>query len=122
MALTIPTIRQDRVQGGYRGEQVAWRAEIATKQFFSLGVENIERECNLIRIKYDSEWANQPQEALVTSLGTLSITYANARAELKEPFDLFQPDLIQFVIKNEAFPQNPQLAAHQNFIGSGRIL
>jgi hypothetical protein len=107
----LPTIILEAIEGGDDGKKVALATEDVITRFFTIGIRNIENECNKVSSKYYPMWSAKASEPMTECLG---ITYGEGAKELLSPFKLFEPASISIKILDSYCPSNPKAMAEIN--------
>jgi hypothetical protein len=108
---TLPIIRYEVIEGGEKGQTVALATKLAINKFFSLGVPNIQNECNSVARRYRALWKTKPSEQKMSEYQLPDLTYAQGISEVLPDFVLFEPSSIRVKIFNRYCPSNPSIAA-----------
>jgi hypothetical protein len=87
---TLPIIRYEVIEGGEKGQTVALATNLATNKFFSLGVANIQNECNSVARRYYALWKTKPSEQKMSEYQLPDLTYAQGISEVLPDFVLFE--------------------------------
>ena len=107
----MPIISYEVIEGGQKGQTVALATNLATNKFFSLGVANIQNECNSVARRYCASWKTKPSEQKMSEYQLPDLTYAKGISEILPDFLLFEPSSIRVRIFNRYCPSNPSIAA-----------
>jgi hypothetical protein len=107
----LPTISFEVIEGGKKGQKVAQATTLAINKFFSLGVANIQNECNSVTRRYRALWNMKPSEQKMSEYHLPNLTYAEGRNEILPDFVLFEPSAIRINVFDRYCPSNPSIAA-----------
>ena len=99
------------IEGGQKGQTVALATKLAINKFFSLGVANIQNECNNVARLYSALWNMKAPEQKMSEYHLPYTTYAEGRNEILPSFILFEPSSLGVKILNRYYPSNPHIAA-----------
>jgi hypothetical protein len=102
----LPIICYEVIEGGQKGQRVALVTELAINKFFSLGVSNIQNECNNVARLYSALWNTMPPEKKMSEYNLPYTTYTEGRSEILLDFILFEPSNIHIHIFNGSCPSN----------------
>jgi hypothetical protein len=92
-----------------KGEEVVKHGTATMEQFFSLGIKNVERECNKISHKYQNMWSKYQKEEKIKEY-PIDVTYGKGLDELTLPFDLSEPREIVLKIVQDPTSESPKAA------------
>jgi hypothetical protein len=101
----LPTISYEVIEGGQKGQRVAVATTLAINKFFSLGVVNIQNECNGVARRYCALWNTKPSEQKMSEYFLPDLTYAEGRNEILPDFVLFEPSTVRIMYSIVIVPQ-----------------
>jgi hypothetical protein len=52
----MPIVSYEIIEGGQKGQKVALATNLAINKFFSLGIVNVQNECNSVARRYRALW------------------------------------------------------------------
>ena len=110
----MPIISYEEIEGGQKGQTVARATNLAINKFFSLGVTNIQNECNGVAKRYSALWNTKPSEQ---KMSEFDVTYAQGKSEIQQDFELFEPSTIYIKIFNCYCPLNRNAGQWSNILG-----
>jgi hypothetical protein len=61
----LPIIRYEVIEGGEKGQTVALATKLAINKFFSLGVPNIQNECNSVARRHCALWKTRASMIII---------------------------------------------------------
>jgi len=99
------------IECGQKGQTAATVTNLTINKFFSLGVANIQNECNNVARRYSALWNMMPPEKKMSEYYLPETTYAEGRNEILPGFILFEPSNIHIHIFNRYCPSNPSTPA-----------
>lgn len=108
MNIGLP-ISWDIIEGDEKGQKIALVTESIITKFFSIGVKNVQNECNKVASKYRTMWSAKTSHLM--SEYHLLITYAEGCKELLPDFALFEPHMIHSKILDCYYQPNTYTAA-----------
>lgn len=114
----MPIISYEEIEGGQKGQTVARATNLAINKFFSLGVTNIQNECNGVAKRYSALWNTKPSEQ---KMSEFDVTYAQGKSEIQQDFELFEPSTIYIKIFNCYCPLNRNAAAMVEYSGDNPV-
>lgn len=109
--IVLPVIGYEVIEGGQKGQKVAQATNLAINKFFSLGVVNIQNECNTVARRYCALWNTKPLEQKMLEYRLPDVTYAQGINEILPDFVLFEPSTIRVNIFNRYHSSDPLIAA-----------
>ena len=107
----MPIISYEVIEGGQKGQKVAMATTLAINKFFSLGVVNIQNECNSVARRYRAVWNTKPSEQKMSEYHLQDTTYVQGISEILPDFVLFEPTAIHIHMFNGYCPSNPGIPA-----------
>jgi hypothetical protein len=96
----VTDIRVERVEGGDRGQIVSLETQKILNMLLSLGVENIQNECNSVANRYHNLWNKRNLTDFMTEYDLQHISYECGIRELYPPFSLIEPSTIRLNVLN----------------------
>lgn len=98
-------------EGGEKGHIVRRETQRLLNKLLSLGVKNIENECNEVANRYRELWKDKNPNDSMTEFGLPHNKFSEGISELDPPFLLTEPSFIRAEILNATDSSNPKLSA-----------
>jgi hypothetical protein len=107
----MPIVSYEIIEGGQKGQKVALATNLAINKFFSLGIVNVQNECNSVARRYRALWNTRPSEQKMSECHLQDTTYAQGISEILPGFVLIEPSSIRIKIFNRYHPSDSRIAA-----------